>query len=125
MTSPCFPDYWFHEFRKYAEYGKRLKITHPVCYRKKMSNETLARERELVLGLERKNAYDHFLVDPYGTHPPLSSKRETRRWDVSCLDIIGERQPDVIKRLLHFCGGDTGSQIFNETLPWHDECEQT
>lgn len=80
----------------------------------------LASEKDLVHTLERKNAYDHFLSDPYGIRGPLSSKRTARFWQDWHLNIIGAKQPEVVQRLLHWNGGKSGVEIFNELLPWHD-----
>jgi hypothetical protein len=85
----------------------------------------VAAERDLVHALERKNAHDLFISDPYGVRPPLSSKRQARLWDERCLDIIGQNHPPVIHRLLRWDGGNSGVELFDEALPWHaEELEQ-
>jgi hypothetical protein len=79
-----------------------------------------ANEKDLVRALEQKNAYDHFMSDPYGVRGPLSSKRTARLWDDQRLDMIGAKHPDIVQRLLRWKGGNSGAEVFNETLPWHD-----
>jgi hypothetical protein len=77
----------------------------------------IVNEKHLVGSLEKANAYDHFLSDPYASQHPLSSKRIARSWDEKRLVDLGQNQPHVVQRLIHW----QGEEYFPEmaALPWH------
>ncbi|KAF2675442.1 hypothetical protein BT63DRAFT_420631 [Microthyrium microscopicum] len=57
-------------------------------------------ERTQVEALERRNAHEPFVNDPYGVGLVLSGKRHARGWSDSQLEHISQDQAPVIQRFL-------------------------
>jgi hypothetical protein len=76
----------------------------------------IANEKHQVARLEKANAYDHFLLDPYASRQPLSSKRTARSWDERRLVDIGQNQPLIVQRLIYWQGEEYFSEL--TALPW-------
>jgi hypothetical protein len=72
--------------------------------------------------LEQQHGYLPFSTDLYGIGPELSMKRQTRRWKPeTSISILSDGLEDVVKRLLQWKGGQTGTEIFPQELPWERE----
>jgi hypothetical protein len=77
-------------------------------------------EARAVAELERRNALDHFERDPYAARAPLADKRAARGWNDARLEAVAEGQDGAVRRLLWWRGGESGREIFSETLPWEE-----
>ncbi|KAK5115328.1 hypothetical protein LTR62_001528 [Meristemomyces frigidus] len=76
---------------------------------------TIAEQRETE-HLEYEKAYKLFEADPYGMRPPLATKRIARNWRPQAAE--GLSKDAVVKRLLAWESGESGSEKFPEELPW-------
>lgn len=81
---------------------------------------TLAELRDVQQG-ESKRGYAVFMNDPYGAGELLSGKRTSRGWDPAAFEKLAGGLEDEVKRILEWKGGASGTETFNERLPWEPD----
>ncbi|KAF2840131.1 hypothetical protein M501DRAFT_931235 [Patellaria atrata CBS 101060] len=83
-------------------------------------------ELEETIALEKQNGYLPFVSDPYGAHASLLDKRKVRCWDETKFraymsPLLNEGEEGVLlTRLLDWKGGESGDELFPDTLPWNE-----
>jgi hypothetical protein len=72
--------------------------------------------------MEHRRAYLPFSADLYGIGDTLSRKRLNRRWDAgTSIPELTDGLEDVVNQLLHWKGGEDGTEVFPHSLPWENE----
>ncbi|KXL43830.1 hypothetical protein M433DRAFT_41074, partial [Acidomyces richmondensis BFW] len=67
---------------------------------------------------ESERAYTLFAADPYGVRSPLKDKRTARHWSPENVASMEIEDEEIVNKLISWDGGQNGTDIFPEVLPW-------
>lgn len=69
---------------------------------------------------ELARGYEPFAKDLYGMSEPLNGKRRARGWTGRKRKALFGDLEGEVQRVMEWKGGKSGTEVFNETLPWED-----